>query len=68
GYVGSDRYGLYAGSNTLEPKADAAIETALKGGVLDPPANKFRWQAIFWPKVHSVITLSWFKFFCQSQR
>jgi putative MATE family efflux protein len=31
---------LYAGSNTLEPKADAAIETALKGGVLDPPANK----------------------------
>jgi hypothetical protein len=40
GYVGSDRYGLYAGSNTLEPKADAAIETALKGGVLDSPANK----------------------------
>jgi hypothetical protein len=40
GYVGSDRHGLYAGSNTLEPKADAAIETALKGGVLDPPANK----------------------------
>ncbi|MDR1446333.1 MAG: hypothetical protein LBI90_05490 [Treponema sp.] len=40
GYVGSDRYGLYAGSNTHEPTADTSIKTALKGGVLDPPANK----------------------------
>jgi DNA-binding Lrp family transcriptional regulator len=40
GYVGSDRYRLYAGSNTHEPTADTNIETALKGEVLDPPANK----------------------------
>jgi hypothetical protein len=36
GRVGSDRRGLYTGSNAHEPEADAAIETALKGWASRP--------------------------------
>jgi hypothetical protein len=52
GYIGSDRYGFYAGSNTHKPTADTNIETALKlarGNVqraLDPLANKNRGAAL----------------------
>jgi hypothetical protein len=46
GYVGSDRYGFYAGSNTLDPIAETAAKTAPRGGVLDLPANKKEYSKI----------------------
>ncbi|MDR1566172.1 MAG: hypothetical protein LBS48_02675 [Treponema sp.] len=36
----TNRYGLYAGSNTHVFTAKASIKTTPRGGVLDPPANK----------------------------
>jgi hypothetical protein len=46
GYVGSDRYGFYAGSNTPDPIAEISTKTAPRlprvagSWVLDPRANK----------------------------